>query len=555
MTTQPPPPSSPPPAQPDSLAPGTAVLGGRFRVERLLGSGGMGLVYLAEQVSLGRKVALKVLRNDLSHEGMKERFHREALLLSSVEHSGVVRVIDFGHHEGSACLVMEYVEGESLEAVLQREAPLSVERAERVLDQLAQGLVAIHAKGIIHRDLKPENVTLTRTGDGREQARLLDFGIARLAEPEAGDSVTRLGFILGTPEYMSPEQAMGQPLDARSDLYALGLIAFRMLAGRHPLPGPSPLEYVSQQIHLAPPSLLEAAPTLSSAPHLLELVAACLAKAPDARPQTAQVFLERLSGRSPVPLVQTLTSLQRAQAAAEPVSGVCRRKVALKIGALALVAAALATVALVLWFQPERRARRLLEERRGSEALQVIDDAGEAAQSWPLKMLRASALYQVGRHDEARRLLEAVPAETPIEPAAAEAMADDFGHHENRPEGARTRKVLAGWQKVRVLPLLQELARQEQSWAQWGALRFVDLEHAGQGLPLATLYIAALDSRDCGIRAIAAKRLADLRSELALEPLRKLKKTPRKKALFADDECGQDAAALALQRLERELTP
>ncbi|MGC4121207.1 MAG: serine/threonine-protein kinase [Myxococcales bacterium] len=537
--------------QPAVLAPGTLVLDGRFRVERLLGRGGMGLVYLAEQVSLGRKVALKVLRSDLSQDGMSERFRREAQLLSSVEHPGVVRVIDFGHHEGSACLVMEYVEGESLEAVLLKEAPLSIERAEGLLGQLAQGLAAIHAKGIVHRDLKPENVTLSRGPDGREQARLLDFGIARLAEPEPANGVTQMGFVLGTPEYMSPEQAMGRPLDARSDLYALGILAYRMLSGRHPLPGPSPMEFVTQQIHQAPPSLVEAAPGLQAAPHLLELVGACLQKAPDARPQTAQQFLERLTPAAPLPLVQTLTALQRAQTAMTR----SRRSLALKVGAAAGLVALLAAVALLAWFQPERRARRLVQERRGSEALQVIDDAGEAAQTWPLKMLRAAALYQVGRRDEARKLFEAVPADTEIAPEAVETLADDFGHTENRPDGVKPRKVLAGWQKARVLPLLQELARQEQSWAQWGALRFVDLEHAGQGLALAPLYIAALDSRDCGIRAIAARRLADLRAESALEPLRKLKKLPRKKTAFSDDECGQDAAAAALVRLERELNP
>jgi len=169
------------------LTAGTLVLDGRFRVEKLLGGGGMGLVYLAEQVSLGRKVALKVLREDLPlTANVGERFRREALLLSSVEHPGVVRVIDFGHHGASACLVMELVEGDSLETVLQREAPMSVERTEAIVLQLAHGLSAIHERGIVHRDLKPDNVTLSKSTQGVETARLLDFGIARLA---GGDGV------------------------------------------------------------------------------------------------------------------------------------------------------------------------------------------------------------------------------------------------------------------------------------------------------------------------------------------------------------------------------
>src|SRR3954471_18192513 len=155
----------------------TLILDGRFRLKKLLGEGGMGLVYLAEQVSLGRECAVKVLREDLSLQaGMGERFRREALLLSSVDHASVVRVIDFGMHGASACLVMEYADGETLEAALRTER-FPPERCLRLLIQLAQGLAAIHEKGIVHRDLKPENVIITSAPDG-EHARLLDFGIA-----------------------------------------------------------------------------------------------------------------------------------------------------------------------------------------------------------------------------------------------------------------------------------------------------------------------------------------------------------------------------------------
>ncbi|MEW5742907.1 MAG: serine/threonine-protein kinase [Myxococcota bacterium] len=523
-----------------ALPPGTLVLDGRFRIEQLLGGGGMGLVYSAQQVSLGRRVAVKVLRDDLPRDlGFEERFKREALLLSSVEHPAVVRVIDFGLHQSSMCLVMEYVEGETLETVLRNEAPLSVARAETIITQLAQGLAAIHAKGIVHRDLKPDNVILTRTADGGEQARLLDFGIARLAGQEPTGSVTQVGLVLGTPEYVSPEQGLGQHLDARSDLYSLAVLAWRMLTGRHPFAGPSPREFISQHIHQPPPNLLDVAPHLVQFPSLVAAVDACLEKDPGRRPQTATRLLEAMTTK-PLPLSQVVGD----DAAKKGLS--LKVKVAVAAGALAL--AALTAFGTSWWNEPARKARRLVDAGRGSEALQVLEDMGEAGQAWPMQTLRAAALHQVGRHDEEWKVMDAVPEGEAVEAAAVQALSDDFGHQES----ARLRKLMASLPRGQMLPRLQELAQGEASWAQWGALRFVDLEFAGQGLPLAELYIRALDSRECSTRRLAAKRLGELRSEEAVEALTKLRMLERKKG---EPECGQDAATAALQSLQRELTP
>jgi hypothetical protein len=439
------------------------------------------------------------------------------------------------------CLVMEYVEGETLETVLRNEAPPSVARTEALVTQLAQGLAAIHAKGIVHRDLKPENVVLTRTPDGGEQARLLDFGIARLAGQEGGASVTQVGLVLGTPEYVSPEQALGQPLDARSDLYALAVIAFRMLTGRHPFPGPSPREFISQHIHQAPPSLLDVAPHLAQFPALVAAVTACLEKDPARRPQTATALLEVLTTK-PLPLAEVV----RRDDGPEPARLSTKTKVLLGLSALAI--AALSALGSSWWNEPSRRARRLVDAGRGSEALQVLEDMGEAGQTWPMQTLRAAALHQVGRHDEEWRLMGSVPAGEYVEAAAVEALADDFGHQ----EAARLRKLLSSLPRAETLPRLQALAKGEPSWAQWGALRFVDLEYAGQGLPLVELYVRALDSRDCGTRRTAAKRLGELRSEAAVEPLTRLRQLERKKG---EPDCGQDAAAQALLSLQRELAP
>jgi serine/threonine-protein kinase len=264
------------------IDPGTLVLDGRFRVLQLLGAGGMGEVYLGEQVSLGRKVAIKVLHADLMvHPSMIERFKREARLLSAVDHPAVVRVIDYGEAGVGACLVMEYVEGENLYDVLQ-EGAMAPSRALPLLYQLAEGLAAIHDKGIIHRDLKPENVLLTRGLRG-EQARLLDFGIARLVEPDTASNLSQVGLVVGTPEYLSPEQAVGAPVDPRSDLYSFGVLAYRVLSGQLPFPGPGPTQYVAQHAAASPLPLLEAAPTLSAYPALVALVMQLLQKDPGQR--------------------------------------------------------------------------------------------------------------------------------------------------------------------------------------------------------------------------------------------------------------------------------
>ncbi len=576
----------------------TLILDGRFRLTKLLGEGGMGLVYLAEQVSLGRPCAVKVLREDLSlQSGMGERFRREALLLSSVDHASVVRVIDFGMHGASACLVMEYADGQTLEAALRSEH-FPPERCLRLLMQLAQGLAAIHEKGIVHRDLKPENVMLTKSPGG-ELARLLDFGIARLAQPDAAapgtGNVTQVGLVLGTPEYLSPEQALGQPLDARSDIYAFGILAFRMLSGQLPFDGPDLQQFVMQHAAKAPKQLLEVAPHLFPHSALCSLVMSCLEKRPEARPQTAVQLASELARFSvtmpdaPAPLLLTAATttagikpVDPAWAASISASGSMpasaaestpappprkRSRWKLWTGLSATGLVALAVAGALLWYAPARRARRLIAVGRGSEALQIIDDATPLppASDHALNQLKAAVLHQVNRHDEELELMKGLPAGTELEPQAIEALADDFGRREGTKEAAPVRKVLVDYPKAQVLPVLQALAvgpaegsteaseatlRASTAWAQWGSLRFVDLEYAGQGLPLVELYVRNLFVSDCRVRAIAAGRLAELRSPTAVEALKRLKDTPRK-----GGDCGHSAAAEAVKSLEKELSP
>ena len=256
-------PTSPPPPDPALLV-GT-VLDGRYELTGHLASGGMGAVFRARHVHLRKDVAVKVLRPELaSSPDLVERFRREAEIASALEHDNIVRVTDFGRsEEGLLFLAMELLAGESLFDRLRREGTLPPVRAVGLLFQVCAGLQAAHAMGVVHRDLKPENVFLARTPGGREVVKLLDFGIAKFARGP-GDGATQVGVVVGTPEYLSPEQAMGLPVDGRADLYTVGLIAFRMLTGRHPFPAESARDLLLQQASSPVPALAEASPALSA---------------------------------------------------------------------------------------------------------------------------------------------------------------------------------------------------------------------------------------------------------------------------------------------------
>ena len=211
------------------------VIAGRYLVRHRLGGGGMGEVYLAEHVRMGRPCALKVMRPELAADAdAVGRFHREAANASRVSHRNVAAVHDFGETEaGLIYLAMEYVEGEPLRALLERERALSPSRALAIVAQVADALDAAHALGIVHRDLKPDNVMVARERDGGDLVKVVDFGIAKAGGGDA-QQVTRTGRNVGTPEYMAPEQLAGDPADARADVYALGLMACVLLTGQPP---------------------------------------------------------------------------------------------------------------------------------------------------------------------------------------------------------------------------------------------------------------------------------------------------------------------------------
>ena len=237
------------------------VLAGRYRIVQLLGEGAMGAVYLGEHVKMGRRDAIKVLRDTLATDREATlRFLRGARNVSLIRHANVCTIYDFSDTaDGLQFMAMEYVQGETLKELLDRERRLPLERAVHIAAQTADALQAAHDAGIVHRDLKPGNIMLTRDRDGRDLVKVVDFDIAKGADAD-GEEVTRLGFVVGTPEYMSPEQLMGEHLDGRSDVYSLALVLFRMLTGSLPFRAESTQDVMIQRLTHSPLQLTEAMP-------------------------------------------------------------------------------------------------------------------------------------------------------------------------------------------------------------------------------------------------------------------------------------------------------
>jgi eukaryotic-like serine/threonine-protein kinase len=276
-------------AEPDLI--GTEV-NGRYRVLELIGEGGMGKVYLAEHVEIGKRVALKVLHPSYSRmPDLVERFRREARAASKIGHPNIVDVTDSGTTaDGSVYFVMEYLEGVELGSVIEREGALDVARALKITGQICRALAAAHREGIIHRDLKPENIFLITRDGAADVVKVLDFGIAKTTEAEAARErrLTSPGMAMGTPEYMSPEQAAGRPADARCDVYALGAIMYEMVTGIPPYSGDNFMEILTKKATVDPPPPLLVRNELPA--QVSDLVSAAMARNPADRPQSMETL-------------------------------------------------------------------------------------------------------------------------------------------------------------------------------------------------------------------------------------------------------------------------
>ncbi|HSB75203.1 MAG TPA: protein kinase, partial [Terriglobales bacterium] len=294
FATTPPPSSSLTPSSGSAAAPPRPVdFGPRYQVEALLGEGGMGAVYRAYDRELDRTVALKLIRPELgSDPTMSQRFRQELLLASKISHKNILRIHDLGEANGTKFISMAYVEGEDLHQLLLREGKLPVSRAVSLAKQLCAALEAAHAEGVVHRDLKPQNILLDKAG----QVYVSDFGLAKSLQADA-TRVTMSGQFLGTPRYMSPEQALAAAVDHRSDLYSLGLILYEMVTGEIPFKADSTLQTMYLRVHEKPADPRQLNPDLPD--YLVQIILHCLETEPPQRYQSAREILDDLASAQP----------------------------------------------------------------------------------------------------------------------------------------------------------------------------------------------------------------------------------------------------------------
>ncbi|HEY0242646.1 MAG TPA: protein kinase [Gemmatimonadaceae bacterium] len=345
-----------------------STLGNAYTVDRELGGGGMSRVFLAHETALGRNVVVKVLSGNVVADLSAERFAREVRLAASLQHPNIVPVLTTGVADGIPYYTMPYVKGDSLRVRMAEDGALPHRLAVSILRDLARALQYAHNEGVVHRDIKPENILLS--GDA---AVVTDFGIAKAisaarttaTDPHGDMTLTQAGSSLGTPAYMSPEQAAGDTIDHRSDIYAWGIIGYELLAGEHPFAGKTSLaQILAAQLSEIPVPLTEKAPGVP--PLLADLIMRCLSKSPDQRPSSAGELLESLDN----------TSGSRETAPLLPVKRKLNRKITAGAGILALIALG------AYWYLSGRASRNVDPSTSSVAVLPFADDHADSTEAY-----------------------------------------------------------------------------------------------------------------------------------------------------------------------------
>jgi tRNA A-37 threonylcarbamoyl transferase component Bud32 len=587
--------------RPESLV-GTTV-DGRYRLAAHLASGGMGAVYRAEHVYMRKELALKLLRPDLSSlPDIAERFRRESEIAAALEHDNIVRVTDFGRSpEGWLFLAMELLEGESLFERLRRSGPMMPEEAVQILVQVCSGLEAAHARGVVHRDLKPENIFLTARPAGG--VKILDFGIAKLTDPQIA-SDTQAGVVVGTPEYLSPEQASGGAIDSRADLYAVGLIAWRMLAGHHPFKADDGRALLMMQATRPVPPLSEPRPDLLAWPGLLSAIArACSKEVADRHPSAAELRteLEACLGPLYLPPPPATTTAKRARATPQaratplvratpfattqpsgpfevtvtlepaltlpaspprrPLTGAAgflrAHRVALGIAAAAALLFPAGIVA-AHWLErrPLARAEELLAANRPEAARDVLAHAVERRpDDARLRALHGRALHRIRGGGPAA--LDAYARAVDRDPRAldAVALADLTSDLSDRRLADHAARLLARVGPPAV-PAVLEATKSGPGSARLRALELARDLGAEERVDRVAAYVALLGDEECEVRRAAARRLGDIGTTAAVPKLSELAKATRPiRGLFGVaqqvPQCSATEAEAALRRIAK----
>jgi serine/threonine protein kinase len=377
------------------------VIKGRYRVLKKLGEGGMGTVYLAEQVSIKRKVALKLLQgNFAADDEFIARFRREAHLAASLNHRNIITIYDFDQaDDGTLFIAMEYVDGKRLSDAVRQDGPLPIRRAMRLGIQIAEGLESAHRSGVIHRDIKPDNIMIVGE-DEFEQIKLMDFGIARLRDTGTMMQLTRSGVIMGTPQYMSPEQAEGAEVSDKTDIYALGIVLYEMISGKVPFTATTPGAVLVKQMQEAPVSLRKVRRELPTA--VEKLVMRTLEKKPERRQQSMREVVQELQKAAVALPEEASKTVVETIAISKTVVGNIKRPQSKPAWAIAVAVPAFVVLLLIMIWRPWSK------DTEGSTRILALTIQGEKKEFKPRERttLRVAGKYSDGTQTDILKNLE-----------------------------------------------------------------------------------------------------------------------------------------------------